>query len=108
LSNIRTVRAFAQEDKEIQKYVQSISKVMDMKFKEALAYGVFYGTTGFSGNAIVLAVLYFGGQSIASGTISIGDLSAFMMYSVWVGISIAGRKYLKYLLKFRISSIFLI
>jgi ABC-type bacteriocin/lantibiotic exporter with double-glycine peptidase domain len=30
---------------------------------------------------IVLAVLYFGGQSIASGSISIGDLSAFMMYS---------------------------
>ena len=40
LSNIRTVRAFAQEEKEIQKYVKSISKVMDMKFKEAMAYGI--------------------------------------------------------------------
>ncbi len=90
ISNIRTVRAFAQEEKETQTYTKSINKVMAMKLKEAMAYGVFYGTTGFSGNFIVLSVFYFGGSSIANGSITIGDLSAFLMYSVWVGISIAG------------------
>lgn len=91
LSNIRTVRAFAQEQKETNAYVASVNKVLEMKFKEAMAYGAFYGTTGFSGNFIVLSVFYFGGTSIASGAISIGDLSAFLMYSVWVGISVAGK-----------------
>jgi ATP-binding cassette subfamily B (MDR/TAP) protein 10 len=90
LSNIRTVRAFAQEEKETNTYMKSINKVMTMKFKEALAYGVFYGTTGFSGNVIILSVFYFGGASIADQVITIGDLSAFLMYSAWVGISIAG------------------
>lgn len=90
LSNMRTVRAFAQEQKETALYTLSINKIMDMKFKEALAYGVFYGTTGFAGNFIILSVFYFGGDSIAQDLITIGDLSAFLIYSAWVGISIAG------------------
>ena len=90
LSNIRTVRAFAQEEKEMAAYDASANKVMAMKLKEALAYGIFYGTTGFSGNVIILSVFYFGGGSIADQVITIGDLSAFLMYSAWVGISIAG------------------
>ena len=90
LSNIRTVRAFAQEEKETSHYLKSVNKVMQMKFKEAMAYGVFYGTTGFSGNLIILSVFYFGGSSIADHLITVGDLSAFMIYSAWVGISIAG------------------
>jgi ATP-binding cassette subfamily B (MDR/TAP) protein 10 len=92
LSSIRTVRAFAQEEKEIETYTQSVHKVMLMKFKEAIAYGVFYGTTGLSGNVIILSVLYFGGHSIADQLITVGDLSAFLIYSAWVGISIAGIK----------------
>lgn len=63
---------------------------MAMKLKEAMAYGIFYGTTGFSGNFIILSVFYFGGSSIADKLITIGDLSAFLIYSAWVGISIAG------------------
>ncbi len=90
LSNIRTVRAFAQEEKEISAYNKSVEKVMEMKFKEAIAYGIFFGTTGLSGNIIILSVLYFGGHSIADQLITVGDLSAFMIYSAWVGISIAG------------------
>jgi ATP-binding cassette subfamily B (MDR/TAP) protein 10 len=92
LSNMRTVRAFAQEEKETALYTKSINKVMAMKFKEAMAYGVFYGTTGFSGNFIILSVFYFGGGSIAEHLITVGDLSAFLIYSAWVGISIAGLK----------------
>lgn len=90
LSNIRTVRAFAQEDKEINAYTKSVNDVMKMKFKEAMAYGIFYGTTGLSGNMIILSVFYFGGSSIADQVITVGDLSAFLIYSAWVGISIAG------------------
>lgn len=84
------MRAFAQEDKETSNYSKSINRVMAMKLKEAMAYGIFYGTTGFSGNFIILSVFYFGGSSIADKLITIGDLSAFLIYSAWVGISIAG------------------
>lgn len=90
LSNIRTVRAFAQENKEVSAYLKSVNRVMNMKLKEALAYGVFFGATGFAGNIIILSVFYFGGGYIADQIITVGDLSAFLIYSAWVGISIAG------------------
>jgi ATP-binding cassette, subfamily B (MDR/TAP), member 10 len=63
---------------------------MLMKIKEAAASATFFGITGLSGNIIVLSVFYFGGSSIADGSITIGDLSAFLLYSTWVGISIGG------------------
>ncbi len=84
LSNIRTIRAFGQEQKETLAYLVKVNKILEMKFKEAMAYGVFYGTTGFSGNFIILTVFYFGGSSIAEQAITIGDLTAFLMYSAWV------------------------
>nr|UOU03332.1 ATP-binding cassette subfamily B10 [Brachionus rubens] len=90
LSNIRTVRAFAQEDKEVNSYTKSVENIMNMKFKEAFAYGVFFGATGLSGNLIILSVFYFGGGYIADQVITVGDLSAFMIYSAWVGISMSG------------------
>ncbi len=37
-----------------------------------------------------MSVFYFGGASIADQLITVGDLSAFLIYSAWVGISIAG------------------
>lgn len=44
ISNIRTVRAFAQEDREQEKYNQSIAHVLKLSYKEALARGVFWGS----------------------------------------------------------------
>lgn len=90
LSNIRTVRAFAQESKETAVYSNAINKVMEMKYKEATAYGLFFGVNGFAGNFIILSVFYFGGGSIAENLITIGDLSSFLLYSAYVGISISG------------------
>ena len=44
ISNIRTVRAFAQEDSEKQKYNSSIAHVLKLSYKEALARGIFWGS----------------------------------------------------------------
>lgn len=61
-----------------------------MKYKESFANGIFFGTTGLSGNLIILSVLYYGGVCITEQALTIGDLSAFMIYSAWVGISMTG------------------
>ncbi|CAF1351429.1 unnamed protein product [Adineta ricciae] len=89
-SNIRTVKAFSKEEQEIQLYNQRISDVLKLKYKESLAYGVFFGMTGLSGNLIVLSVFYFGGVSMSQESLTIGDLSSFLLYAFWVGISISG------------------
>ena len=45
---------------------------------------------GLAGNMVLLTVLYNGGKMMTESQITVGDLSAFMMYSAYVGISIGG------------------
>lgn len=90
ISNIRTVRAFGQEMKEIERYKDSVEDVFKLAKKEALARAVFFGFTGLSGNAIMLSVLYSGGMMMTSAQISVGDLTSFLLYAGFVGISFGG------------------
>lgn len=43
VSNIRTVRAFAQEARECDAYDKKITDVLLLTYKEALARGIFWG-----------------------------------------------------------------
>uniref|UniRef100_A0A8C4WZ60 ATP-binding cassette sub-family B member 10, mitochondrial n=1 Tax=Eptatretus burgeri TaxID=7764 RepID=A0A8C4WZ60_EPTBU len=90
IGSIRTVRAFAREEMEMKRYTDRVAHVLQLAYKEARARAGFFGVTGLSGNLIVLAVLYKGGILMQAAHITVGDLSAFLLYSGWVGISIAG------------------
>ncbi|XP_046571175.1 ATP-binding cassette sub-family B member 10, mitochondrial-like [Haliotis rubra] len=90
VGNIRTVRAFAQEEKECEAYNQKIDHVLKLSYKEALARGVFWGFTGVSGNAIVLSVFYYGGLMMTESQMTVGELSAFLLYAAYVGVSMGG------------------
>ncbi|XP_068594507.1 ATP-binding cassette sub-family B member 10, mitochondrial [Brachionichthys hirsutus] len=90
ISNIRTVRAFGKELSEVKSYTQKSDQVFSLAKKEAVLRAGFYGLTGLSGNIMILMVLYKGGLLMASQEMSIGELSSFLMYTFWVGISIAG------------------
>ncbi|XP_062850912.1 ATP-binding cassette sub-family B member 10, mitochondrial [Trichomycterus rosablanca] len=90
ISNLRTVRAFGKELTEVQKYAEKVDHVLHLAKKEALISAAFFGLTGLSGNMIILSVLYKGGLLMASEHLTVGELSSFLMYSFWVGISIAG------------------
>ncbi|XP_069117773.1 ATP-binding cassette sub-family B member 10, mitochondrial-like [Argopecten irradians] len=90
ISNIRTVRSFAQEKREVAAYDEKIDHILMLSYKEALARGIFWGSTGFSGNMIVLSVFYYGGLMMTESQISVGELSAFLLYAAYVGVSIGG------------------
>uniref|UniRef100_A0A8C3NK43 ATP-binding cassette sub-family B member 10, mitochondrial n=1 Tax=Geospiza parvula TaxID=87175 RepID=A0A8C3NK43_GEOPR len=90
IGNIRTVRAFGQEMAEMEKYTNKVDYVLQLAKKEALARAGFFGATGLSGNLIVLSVLYKGGLLMGSAYMTVGELSSFLMYAFWVGISIGG------------------
>ncbi|EPQ01517.1 ATP-binding cassette sub-family B member 10, mitochondrial [Myotis brandtii] len=90
IGNIRTVRAFGKEMTEIEKYTSKVDFVMQLARKEAIARAGFFGATGLSGNLIVLSVLYKGGLLMGSAHMTVGELSSFLMYAFWVGLSIGG------------------
>ncbi|CAM2111502.1 ATP-binding cassette sub-family B member 10, mitochondrial [Caretta caretta] len=90
IGNIRTVRAFGQEMTEMEKYTSKVDYVLQLAKREALARAGFFGATGLSGNMIVLSVLYKGGLLMGSAHMTVGELSSFLMYAFWVGVSIGG------------------
>ncbi|KAJ9579752.1 hypothetical protein L9F63_004589, partial [Diploptera punctata] len=90
IANIRTVKSFSQESLEKKAYSKKIQKVLELAYKESLARGVFFGLTGLSGNVIVLSVLYYGGVMVSNSDLTVGKLSAFLLYAAYIGVSIGG------------------
>uniref|UniRef100_A0A2S2PEK1 ATP-binding cassette sub-family B member 10, mitochondrial n=1 Tax=Schizaphis graminum TaxID=13262 RepID=A0A2S2PEK1_SCHGA len=90
ISNIRTVKAFSQEKKEMFLYEKKMNEVLQLSIKESFMRGLFFGMTGFAGNFIIISVLYSGGLLVSEQAISVGELSSFLLYAAYTGVSISG------------------
>ncbi|BES92880.1 ATP-Hypothetical protein cassette subfamily B [Nesidiocoris tenuis] len=90
IGNIRTVKTFNKEEAEIKKYQEKMATVLDLASRQSLAMGLFYGMTGFSGNAIALIVLYTGGVMVSDNSLTVGSLASFLLYAAYIGVSISG------------------
>ncbi|XP_018576027.1 ATP-binding cassette sub-family B member 10, mitochondrial [Anoplophora glabripennis] len=90
ISNVRTVKMFAQEPREMDSYSNSIKDVLKLCYREAKARAFFYAMTGFSGHIIIISVLYYGGVMVTSHTLTVGHLSSFLLYAAYIGISVGG------------------
>jgi len=90
LANIRTVRVFAMEKREIEAYSKKINDVLNKSYTEALINAKFYGVTGLSGNMIIITVLYYGGHLVTNDVLSVGNLASFVLYSAYVGMGLSG------------------
>ncbi|OQR75181.1 ATP-binding cassette sub-family B member 10 [Tropilaelaps mercedesae] len=88
-ANIRTVRMFSKERLEIERYAKTLETTLIARTEEAKKRAIFFGTTGASGNVMIMSVLYYGGMLMADGRISVGSLSSFLIYAAYVGISIS-------------------
>nr|ASS36019.1 ABCB10 [Samia ricini] len=90
ISNIKTVKVFSKEQRECESYSRRIENLLQLAYKESLAVGSFYGLTGLAGNTIIILVLYYGGGMVATEQLSVGNLTSFLLYAAYVGISIGG------------------
>ena len=89
LNAFRTVTAFNSQNYESNRFSKKIDKVLELGRREAFASGIFFGTTGFSGNLSILALLAYGGHLVSLGEITIGNLSSLLLYSAYVGSSLS-------------------
>lgn len=89
LGNVRTVKAFAMEDRELQLYSHEVEKSCEMN--EALGNGIaiFQGLSNIALNCIVLGTIFAGGTLISSNELSPGDLMSFLVASQTVQRSLA-------------------
>jgi len=60
LAALRTVQAFNAHPQEREKFHTKISDVLELARREANASGIFFGSTAWSGNITLLALLGYG------------------------------------------------
>ncbi|KAJ7189539.1 P-loop containing nucleoside triphosphate hydrolase protein [Mycena pura] len=85
LSALRTVQAYNAYEQERLKFRERIGHILALARKEATASAIFFGSTGWSGNVTILALLGYGGTLVSRGEISVGDLTSLLLYTVYVG-----------------------
>jgi len=90
LGNVRTSQAFAGEVQEVHRYNTQVRRIFELGKKEAYISAIFFSSSGLMGNLTFLALLWFGGGMVKAGTISIGDLTSFLMYTAYAGSSLFG------------------
>ncbi|KAM8952627.1 antigen peptide transporter 1 [Pelodytes ibericus] len=81
-SNMKTVRSFANEEGESQRYEKKLHDTYQLNKMEALAYGGSIVANSFSGLALKVAILYFGGRLVTNGEVSGGNLVSFVLYEL--------------------------
>jgi putative ABC transport system ATP-binding protein len=90
LGNIKTSQAFAGEVQEIARYNKQVKKIFALGRRESIISGTFFASTSWAGNMTILAMLVVGGNLVRSGILTLGDLTSFMMYTVFAGSSLFG------------------
>ncbi|XP_044930604.1 LOW QUALITY PROTEIN: antigen peptide transporter 1 [Mustela putorius furo] len=82
LSAMPTVRSFANEEAEAQKYSQKLQDMNTLHQKEAVSYAVNLWTSSISGMLLKVGILYIGGHLVTSGAVSSGNLVTFILYQI--------------------------
>ncbi len=88
IAGIRTVRSFAREEHEVERYAAAVEDSYQLAAKRALAGGAFGGLGGFAGYSAIALVVWYGGRLVAAGAMTIGDLTAFLLYTGLVAVSL--------------------
>ncbi|MFT5726767.1 MAG: ABC-type multidrug transport system fused ATPase/permease subunit [Desulforhopalus sp.] len=89
LSNIRTVRSFAAEPVESARFSQALDKALDVAKTKIRLIAKFMGGMSLLGSLAIVLILWLGGRMVVGGELSIGTLSAFILYTMTVTISVS-------------------
>jgi ABC transporter fused permease/ATP-binding protein len=90
LQGISNVKAFSNEWFEIGRYENSLKKVVGLALRTGKIRGLFISFMLFSLFGTIVFVVWFGVGLMQAGELSFGDLTAFVIYTTFVGASMAG------------------
>lgn len=82
LSGVRTVKSFAREKFEIQKFLSHNKKYYDLNMKQSKVFVKYYPYFQFVTKLLPLVTIIFGGLQVIDGKLSLGSLGAFTEYSM--------------------------
>lgn len=80
LAGIRVVKAYRQEEQEIEHFGKISQQYVKLNMDMAKLYGIMFPLLIFVASLLNLAVLYFGGLDVIEGRIPLGTIVAFFAY----------------------------
>lgn len=89
ISGMRTVRFFAQEGFEKSRYADALSDSLKAARSRIQQISWFTAFTSAFGYAAIAGVLWYGGRLVVGGTMTVGDLTQFLLYLMVVAFSVA-------------------
>jgi ATP-binding cassette, subfamily B, multidrug efflux pump len=75
------VKIFGREEESERTFEEQNDKLYDASFKAQFISGIIQPSMNFIGNLNYVAIAVIGGLRVASGTLSLGDVQAFIQYS---------------------------
>lgn len=85
VSTMRTVRSFACEKKELKRFEDRLSSTLSVNRKKSIAYLFYTWNNEFCDNAILVAVLFYGGHLVMTGKMEKEQLITFLLYQMQLG-----------------------
>lgn len=90
IGSIRIVKAFSQEEREISEYNRLAEHIFEIGKHTSFLRGLFFCGMFFSINVSLVIVLYQGSLLVSSGLLSIGQLTSYIFYALYVGFAFSG------------------
>jgi len=90
LQSITTVKSFVGEGYEVNRYSKGLNKVVQVALSAAKYRGAFISFIIFALFGGIVGVMWYGANLVASGEMSVGELVSFVLYTTFIGGSIAG------------------
>ncbi len=87
IAGIRTVRSFAREDAEVERYGERIWESFGVSRRRVRVVALFIGAMNLAAFGSVSAVLWFGGRMVMAGDLTVGELASFILYTLIVAMS---------------------
>ena len=81
IAGIRVVKSFVQTKREEQRFVTQVQTAMELSLRRATIMAWFVPTITFVTFAAAAMVLWYGGRQVIDGTVSPGDLFAFVLFA---------------------------
>jgi ATP-binding cassette subfamily B multidrug efflux pump len=83
VSGIRVVKSFAQEDQERERFKAQNDAVLEKNLQAARINAFYHPAMDFCASLGTIAVIWYGGRLYASGSLTAGEIAAFLNY-LWM------------------------
>ncbi|HHT97786.1 MAG TPA: ABC transporter ATP-binding protein [Clostridiales bacterium] len=82
IAGSRTVKAYAKEDFEIKKFFSRNKRYYNLNMQQSKVFIKYYPLFQFVSKLVPLLIIIFGGNEVIRGNITLGDLGAYVEYSM--------------------------